>query len=144
MRKGYYGLYQGKVYEFVTWENDEVSLLSKDEAELKNGFHQKRDIFVKRVKETELEWACRIGTGGNYKGYHASILSESDDKYFISISFIYIGGLEDSKKFIKENPEFHMHDRCIYDNEVPKEDVTDVVETKRPLKGFPFPENLDF
>ena len=141
IRKGYYCKYKNKVF-MCDLDDSTVLLRSHDIEDLeKNGFEKNpyfgknkfSDLgrYIKEVPLEEVEWFCRIGNRGKYKGRRVGIIGETDTEYVITSGFV----SEGEQLFTEEN-EFEQVDRYLFKGKVPKSEVTDMVEIKEPINKY--------
>ena len=96
--------------------------------------------YIKEVPKKEVEWFCRIGNRGKYKGRRVSIIGETDTEYVITSGYV----SEGEQLFTKENG-FEQIDRYLFEGKVPKSEVTDMVEIKEPInKELKAPDDWNF
>ena len=150
IRKGYYCKYRGKIYS-CSLGPTEALLRSHDIEDLeKNGFEKNpyfgqnkfSDLgrYIKEVPKKEVEWFCRIGNRGKYKGRSVGIIGETDTEYVITSGYV----SEGEQLFTKENG-FEQIDRYLFEGKVPKSEVTDMVEIKEPInKELKAPDDWNF
>ena len=150
IRKGRYCKYRGKIYS-CSLGPTEALLRSHDIEDLeKNGFEKKpyfgknkfSDLgrYIKEVPKKEVEWFCRIGNRGKYKGRRVGIIGETDTEYVITSGYV----SEGEQLFTKENG-FEQIDRYLFEGKVPKSEVTDMVEIKEPInKELKAPDDWNF
>ena len=150
IRKGYYCKYKNKVF-MCDLDDSTVLLRSHDIEDLeKNGFEKNpyfgknkfSDLgrYIKEVPLEEVEWFCRIGNRGKYKGRRVGIIGETDTEYVITSGFV----SEGEQLFTEEN-EFEQVDRYLFKGKVPKSEVTDMVEIKEPInKDMKAPDDWNF
>ena len=150
IRKGRYCKYRGKIYS-CSLGPTEALLRSHDIEDLeKNGFEKNpyfgknkfSDLgrYIKEVPKKEVEWFCRIGNRGKYKGRRVGIIGETDTEYVITSGFV----SEGEQLFTKENG-FEQIDRYLFEGKVPKSEVTDMVEIKEPInKELKAPDDWNF
>ena len=150
IRKGYYCKYKNKVF-MCDLDDSTVLLRSHDIEDLeKNGFEKNpyfgknkfSDLgrYIKEVPKKEVEWFCRIGNRGKYKGRRVGIIGETDTEYIISSGYV----SEGEQLFTKENG-FEQVDRYLFEGKVPKNEVTDMVEIKEPInKDIKAPDDWNF
>lgn len=148
IRRGYYGKYKGKIYKITVSSNNIVYVLSNNDNDFGvNGFvknmnyekHPKLDKYYATITQEEIEWFCEVSTKGNYKGYEVWIDGDDGSTYAIRTNPIPLG----NKIFTKENG-FGQFDRQVYIGNVPKSEVTNIVEIKEPILGYKAPDNWDF
>ena len=141
IRKGYYCKYKNKVF-MCDLDYSTVLLRSHDIEDLeKNGFEKNpyfgknkfSDLgrYIKEVPLEEVEWFCRIGNRGKYKGRRVGIIGETDTEYVITSGFV----SEGEQLFTEENG-FEQVDRYLFEGKVPKSEVTDMVEIKEPINKY--------
>ncbi|MGO5078393.1 hypothetical protein ACTQ3J_11450, partial [Oscillospiraceae bacterium LCP25S3_E3] len=98
IRKGYYCKYKNKVF-MCDLDDSTVLLRSHDIEDLeKNGFEKNpyfgknkfSDLgrYIKEVPLEEVEWFCRIGNRGKYKGRRVGIIGETDTEYVITSGYV--------------------------------------------------------
>ena len=150
IRKGYYCKYRGKIYRCATRDTT-VLLRSPDVEDFeRNGFEKNPyfgqnkfyDVgkYIKIVPKKEVEWFCRIGNRGKYKGRSVGIIGETDTEYVITSGYV----SEGEQLFTKENG-FEQIDRYLFEGKVPKSEVTDMVEIKEPInKELKAPDDWNF
>ena len=150
IRKGRYCKYRGKIYS-CSLGPTEALLRSHDIEDLeKNGFEKNpyfgknkfSDLgrYIKEVPKKEVEWFCRIGNRGKYKGRRVGIIGETDTEYVITSGYV----SEGEQLFTKENG-FEQIDRYLFEGKVPKNEITDMVEIKEPInKDMKAPDNWNF
>ena len=150
IRKGYYCKYKNKVF-MCDLDDSTVLLRSHDIEDLeKNGFEKNpyfgknkfSDLgrYIKEVPLEEVEWFCRIGNRGKYKGRRVGIIGETDTEYVITSGYV----PEGEQLFTKENG-FEQIDRYLFEGKVPKSEVTDMVEIKEPInKELKAPDDWNF
>ena len=150
IRKGRYCKYRGKIYS-CSLGPTEALLRSHDIEDLeKNGFEKNpyfgqnkfSDLgrYIKEVPKKEVEWFCRIGNRGKYKGRSVGIIGETDTEYVITSGYV----SEGEQLFTKENG-FEQIDRYLFEGKVPKSEVTDVKEEKGPInKELKAPDDWNF
>ena len=150
IRKGYYCKYKNKVF-MCDLDDSTVLLRSHDIEDLeKNGFEKNpyfgknkfSDLgrYIKEVPKKEVEWFCRIGNRGKYKGRRVGIIGETDTEYVITSGYV----SEGEQLFTKENG-FEQVDRYLFEGKVPKNEVTDMVEIKEPInKDIKAPDDWNF
>ena len=150
IRKGYYCKYKNKVF-MCDLDDSTVLLRSHDIEDLeKNGFEKNpyfgknkfSDLgrYIKEVPKKEVEWFCRIGNRGKYKGRRVGIIGETDTEYVITSGYV----SEGEQLFTKENG-FEQVDRYLFEGKVPKSEVTDMVEIKEPInKELKAPDDWNF
>ena len=150
IRKGYYCKYKNKVF-MCDLDYSTVLLRSHDIEDLeKNGFEKNpyfgqnkfSDLgrYIKEVPKKEVEWFCRIGNRGKYKGRRVGIIGETDTEYVITSGYV----SEGEQLFTKENG-FEQIDRYLFEGKVPKSEVTDMVEIKEPInKELKAPDDRNF
>ena len=150
IRKGYYCKYKNKVF-MCDLDDSTVLLRSHDIEDLeKNGFEKNpyfgknkfSDLgrYIKEVPLEEVEWFCRIGNRGKYKGRRVGIIGETDTEYVITSGYV----PEGEQLFTKENG-FEQVDRYLFEGKVPKSEVTDMVEIKEPInKKLKAPDDWNF
>ena len=150
IRKGRYCKYKGKIYS-CSLGPTEALLRSHDIEDLeKNGFEKNpyfgknkfSDLgrYIKEVPKKEVEWFCRIGNRGKYKGRRVGIIGETDTEYVITSGYV----SEGEQLFTKENG-FEQIDRYLFEGKVPKSEVTDMVEIKEPInKELKAPDDWNF
>ena len=150
IRKGYYCKYKNKVF-MCDLDYSTVLLRSHDIEDLeKNGFEKNpyfgqnkfSDLgrYIKEVPKKEVEWFCRIGNLGKYKGRRVGIIGETDTEYVITSGYV----SEGEQLFTKENG-FEQIDRYLFEGKVPKSEVTDMVEIKKPInKELKAPDDWNF
>ena len=150
IRKGRYCKYRGKIYS-CSLGPTEALLRSHDIEDLeKNGFEKNpyfgknkfSDLgrYIKEVPKKEVEWFCRIGNRGKYKGRRVGIIGETDTEYVITSGYV----SEGEQLFTKENG-FEQIDRYLFEGKVPKSEVTDMVEIKEPInKELKAPDDWNF
>ena len=150
IRKGYYCKYKNKVF-MCDLDDSTVLLRSHDIEDLeKNGFEKNpyfgknkfSDLgrYIKEVPLEEVEWFCRIGNRGKYKGRRVGIIGETDTEYVITSGYV----PEGEQLFTKENG-FEQIDRYLFEGKVPKSEVTDMVEIKEPInKKLKAPDDWNF
>ena len=150
IRKGYYCKYKNKVF-MCDLDDSTVLLRSHDIEDLeKNGFEKNpyfgknkfSDLgrYIKEVPLEEVEWFCRIGNRGKYKGRRVGIIGETDTEYVITSGYV----PEGEQLFTKENG-FEQIDRYLFEGKVPKSEVTDMVEIKEPInKDIKAPDDWNF
>ncbi len=150
IRKGYYCKYKNKVF-MCDLDYSTVLLRSHDIEDLeKNGFEKNpyfgqnkfSDLgrYIKEVPKKEVEWFCRIGNRGKYKGRRVGIIGETDTEYVITSGYV----SEGEQLFTKENG-FEQIDRYLFEGKVPKSEVTDVKEEKGPInKELKAPDDWNF
>ncbi len=96
--------------------------------------------YIKIVPKKEVEWFCRIGNRGKYKGRSVGIIGETDTEYVITSGYV----SEGEQLFTKENG-FEQIDRYLFEGKVPKSEVTDMVEIKEPInKELKAPDDWNF
>ncbi|MEH7402930.1 hypothetical protein V7148_18325 [Gottfriedia acidiceleris] len=130
IKRGQYGIYQGREYSLGSEDGEFVNLISRDSSESKYGFipHPLNNrVFLKKVKKVELENAYYIATYAIYKGREFGIAAGDG-----STNSIIIGTTNSS-----EADELGM--RCVnkseYEMEVELKDVQ-LMEKKKPIWGF--------
>ena len=154
IRRGYYCHYKGKVFA-CGFKDDIVLLRSNDVEDLKKRgfinniyFQDTKDKFSnvwntkysKNVSIKKIKWFCSISTIGYYRGYEVGIASESEDEYIIGKNCV----PADSEVFSEENG-FERIDRFFVSGKVPKSEVTNITEIKKPInKKYKAPDNWDF
>ena len=150
LRKGYHCKYKNKVF-MCDLDDSTVLLRSHDIEDLeKNGFEKNpyfgknkfSDLgrYIKEVPLEEVEWFCRIGNRGKYKGRRVGIIGETDTEYVITSGYV----SEGEQLFTKENG-FEQIDRYLFEGKVPKSEVTDVKEGKEPInKKLKAPDDWNF
>ena len=150
IRKGRYCKYKGKIYS-CSLGPTEALLRSHDIEDIeKNGFEKNpyfgknkfSDLgrYIKEVPKKEVEWFCRIGNRGKYKGRRVGIIGETDTEYVITSGYV----SEGEQLFTKENG-FEQIDRYLFEGKVPKSEVTDMVEIKEPInKELKAPDDWNF
>ena len=96
--------------------------------------------YIKEVLKKDVEWFCRIGNRGKYKGRRVGIIGETDTEYVITSGYV----SEGEQLFTKENG-FEQIDRYLFEGKVPKSEVTDMVEIKEPInKELKAPDDWNF
>ncbi len=153
IRRGYYCKYRGKIYRCSLREKT-VLLKSNDEEdrwkrqfEINKYYHGETDDckihiakYIKEIPIKKIDWFCNISTIGYYKSYKVGITSESEYEYIIGKNCV----PADSEVFSKENG-FERIDRFFVSGKVPKSEVTDITEIKKPInKNYKAPDNWDF
>ena len=150
LRTGYYCKYRGKIYS-CSLGDTEALLRSHDIEDLeKNGFKKNpyygknkfSDVgkYIKEVSQEDVEWFCRIGNSGMYKGYKVGIVNETDTKYTICPGYVPLN----NGIFTEENG-FEEIDRYLFEGKVPKSEVTDVKEVKGSIcKELKAPDDWNF
>ena len=150
IRRGYYCLYKGKIYECSVRKLN-VLLYSNDIDDLKlneffknicNNEEEEKNIdkYLKEVPKDEIEWFCRIGTVGYYKGRKVAIFREDEDTYTIYATT----RSTDDEVFNVENG-FDRMGAYEFEGKVPKDQVTDIHEKKGIInEEYKAPDNWDF
>lgn len=151
LRSGRYGKYRDKIYPITILRNEGiVYVMSDDLGDFLNGFEKNTSYseetrsryhkYYKRVSIDDIEWFCSIGNIGYYRGYKVGIVKETDTEYVITSGFV----SANHEVFTKENG-FEEIDRYLFEGKVPKSEVTDVKEVKRPISDkYKAPDNWDF
>ena len=150
IRKGYYCKYKNKV--FMCDLDDSTALLRSHDIEdlEKNGFEKNpyfgknkfSDLgrYIKEVSLEEVEWFCRIGNRGKYKGRRVGIIGETDTEYVITSGYV-----SEGEQLFTEANGFEEIDRYLFEGKVPKSEVTDMVEIKEPIcKELKAPDDWNF
>ena len=150
IRSGRYCKYQEKV--FMCGFKDSVVLLRSNDYEdvllrgfINNQYYGRKPLdwqtkYRKDVPIEDVEWFCSIGNIGYYRGYKVGIVKETDTEYVITSGFV----SANHEVFTKENG-FEEIDRYLFEGKVPKSEVTDVKEVKRPISDkYKAPDNWDF
>ena len=150
IRKGYYCKYKNKVF-MCDLDDSTVLLRSHDIEDLeKNGFEKNpyfgknkfSDLgrYIKEVPLEEVEWFCRIGNRGKYKGRRVGIIGETDTEYVITSGYV-----PEGEQLFTEANGFEQIDRYLFEGKVPKSEVTDVKEGKEPInKKLKAPDDWNF
>ncbi|MGO5113372.1 hypothetical protein ACTQ3M_10990 [Oscillospiraceae bacterium LCP25S3_E10] len=150
IRKGYYCKYKNKVF-MCDLDYSTVLLRSHDIEDLeKNGFEKNpyfgqnkfSDLgrYIKEVPLEEVEWFCRIGNRGKYKGRRVGIIGETDTEYVITSGYV-----PEGEQLFTEANGFEQIDRYLFEGKVPKSEVTDMVEIKEPIcKELKAPDDWNF
>ena len=150
IRKGRYCKYRGKIYS-CSLGPTEALLRSHDIEDLeKNGFEKNpyfgknkfSDLgrYIKEVPLEEVEWFCRIGNRGKYKGRRVGIIGETDTEYVITSGYV-----PEGEQLFTEANGFEEIDRYLFEGKVPKSEVTDMVEIKEPIcKELKAPDDWNF
>ena len=150
LRKGYYCKYKNKVF-MCDLDDSTVLLRSHDIEDLeKNGFEKNpyfgknkfSDLgrYIKEVPLEEVEWFCRIGNRGKYKGRRVGIIGETDTEYVITSGYV-----PEGEQLFTEANGFEEIDRYLFEGKVPKSEVTDVKEEKGPInKELKAPDDWNF
>ncbi len=150
IRKGYYCKYKNKVF-MCDLDDSTVLLRSHDIEDLeKNGFEKNpyfgknkfSDLgrYIKEVPLEEVEWFCRIGNRGKYKGRRVGIIGETDTEYVITSGYV-----PEGEQLFTEANGFEQIDRYLFEGKVPKSEVTDVKEVKGPIcKELKAPDDWNF
>ena len=150
IRKGYYCKYKNKVF-MCDLDDSTVLLRSHDIEDLeKNGFEKNpyfgknkfSDLgrYIKEVPLEEVEWFCRIGNRGKYKGRRVGIIGETDTEYVITSGYV-----PEGEQLFTEANGFEEIDRYLFEGKVPKSEVTDVKEEKGPInKELKAPDDWNF
>ncbi len=150
IRKGYYCKYKNKVF-MCDLDDSTVLLRSHDIEDLeKNGFEKNpyfgknkfSDLgrYIKEVPLEEVEWFCRIGNRGKYKGRRVGIIGETDTEYVITSGYV-----PEGEQLFTEANGFEQIDRYLFEGKVPKSEVTDMVEIKEPIcKELKAPDDWNF
>ena len=150
IRKGYYCKYKNKVF-MCDLDDSTVLLRSHDIEDLeKNGFEKNpyfgknkfSDLgrYIKEVPLEEVEWFCRIGNRGKYKGRRVGIIGETDTEYVITSGYV-----PEGEQLFTEANGFEEIDRYLFEGKVPKSEVTDMVEIKEPIcKELKAPDDWNF
>ncbi|GGE61463.1 hypothetical protein [Priestia taiwanensis] len=132
IKRGQYGIYQGKEYSLGSEDGEFVNLISRDYIELKHGFipHPLDNKFLsKKVKKEDLEKAYYITPYVIYKGREFGIAAGDG-----STSSIIIG-----TTYKSEADELGMRNvnKSEYELEVELKDVQ-LMEERKPIWGFSF------
>ena len=131
-------------YSTVLLRSHDIEDLEKNGFEKNPYFGQNKfsDLgrYIKEVPKKEVEWFCRIGNRGKYKGRSVGIIGETDTEYVITSGYV----SEGEQLFTKENG-FEQVDRYLFEGKVPKSEVTDMVEIKEPInKELKAPDDWNF
>lgn len=150
IRSGFYGKYKDKVYKITVSSDNIVYVLSNNDNDFGvNGFvrnmsYEKNpnlyDKYYATVTQEDIEWFCRIGTVGYYKGYRVGISRENENEYLITSGYV----SDKNDVFTTENG-FEPIDRYVFQGKVPKSEVINIVEVKEPINEYlKAPDNWDF
>ena len=119
IRKGYYCKYRGKIYRCATRDTT-VLLRSPDVEDFeRNGFEKNPyfgqnkfyDVgkYIKVVPKKDVEWFCRIGNRGKYKGRRVGIIGETDTEYVITSGYV-----PEGEQLFTEANGFEQIDRYLF------------------------------
>ncbi|ASZ18221.1 hypothetical protein CK938_17285 [Bacillus cereus] len=128
IRKGLYGVYQGKEYSLGKEDGEFINIVSRDIAELKNGFIPHawdNNLLIKQVKKSDLDAAYNVTLFAKYKGHNFGVLTASELKVVIATNNPQVG--HKLNMSVPGRGEFHM--------EVNRTDV-ELIEEKKPIWGF--------
>ena len=96
--------------------------------------------YIKEVLKEDVEWFCRIGNRGKYKGRRVGIIGETDTEYVITSGYV-----PEGEQLFTEANGFEQIDRYLFEGKVPKSEVTDMVEIKEPIcKELKAPDDWNF
>ena len=136
MEKGVYAKYNNKVYRVSKYDCDYISMVSRDNSDLENGFVEKNypstlkdvenlpELYIKEEKRTEIHQLYKIDYKAKYNGHIYNVVFLDDS------SKIEIGTTD--AKLAKENG-FNRSDKYYYKKLVDVKDV-ELIEIKELLR----------
>lgn len=125
VKKGRFGIYQGKEYKIYENENGSYDLVSDDLADFKYGFVEKYPLtYVKTVNKKEIISSYRILPQGIYQGEKFDISEQVQDGKV---------NLGTTNALIAKKLNFARTDKYFYEKWVPKDEVQ-IIEEKKETK----------
>ncbi|USK34319.1 hypothetical protein LIT25_02635 [Bacillus sp. F19] len=129
MRKGKFGVYQGKEYKIISYKKN-YYLKSIDPLTQAIGFSLapgENSIYIKKVEPNDLDDAYEIIPTTFYKGYHFGIIGYDEAKQEVILM------TSNPEAWKKLNLETHAKYEFTVD--VPLNEL-DIIEEKEPILGF--------